>query len=157
MKHYDNYESPLGVLRLYGCDGVLTGLSFEARTGEKALPGEFDLVKKWLDDYFRGRVREPDFPMKPEGTAFQQLIWNLLQQIPFGETKTYGQLAAEAAGILGKDKMSAQAVGQAANRNPIAIIIPCHRCVGAGGNLTGYASGLHRKAWLLNHEQNNRG
>lgn len=156
MTHCDNYESPLGILWLTGCDGVLKGLSFETQTGEKALPGEFDLVKAWLDDYFRGQPREPDFSMKPEGTAFQQLIWNLLLQIPFGETKTYGQLAKEAAQHMGKEKMSAQAVGQAANRNPIAIVIPCHRCVGAGGNLTGYASGLHRKAWLLNHEQNNR-
>ena len=149
----DTYESPLGTLWLTGTRSRLTGLSFKERTGQQAVSGEFDLVKKWLDSYFLGEAPAPDFPMAPAGTAFQKLIWELLLKIPFGQTRTYGQLAREAAEILGKKTMSAQAVGQAVGRNPIAIIIPCHRCLGAGGKLTSYAYGVERKAWLLEHER----
>lgn len=152
--HCDKYESPLGFIWLLGEQGNLTGLSLVEQWGESAAPGEFDTVKRWLDAYFRGEDLEPGFPMAPEGTAFQKLIWDLLRKIPFGQTRTYGELAREAADILGKENMSAQAVGQAVGRNPIAIIIPCHRVVGAGGKLTGYAYGTERKAWLLKHEQN---
>ena len=149
----DTYESPLGTLWLTGTKRGLTGLSFAAQSGQQAVSGEFDLVKKWLDSYFQGEPSVPDFPMMLEGTDFQKLIWHLLLKIPFGQTRTYGQLAREAAEILGKETMSAQAVGQAVGRNPIAIIIPCHRCLGAGGKLTGYAYGVKRKAWLLEHER----
>ena len=107
----------------------------------------------WLDDYFRGIPREIDFQTDPAGTPFQKLIWKFLLEIPYGKTVTYGDLARAAAKAMGKEKTSAQAVGQAVGRNPIAIIIPCHRCVGAKGKLTGYAYGLDRKAWLLKQEQ----
>lgn len=149
----DTYESPLGTLWLTGTRSGLTGLSFAVRSGKQAASGEFDLVKKWLDSYFQGEAPVPDFPMVPAGTGFQQLIWDLLLKIPFGQTRTYGELAREAAEILGRENMSAQAVGQAVGRNPIAIIIPCHRCLGARGKLTGYAYGVERKAWLLEHER----
>lgn len=149
------YESPIGPLWLTGQDGTLTGLSFSVPDVE-AVPGELDMVKHWLDDYFNGISREIDFPVAPSGTAFQKLIWNLLLEIPYGKTVTYGTLAREAAAILGKENMSAQAVGQAVGRNPIAIIIPCHRVVGTKGNLTGYAYGLEIKQWLLDHEGNRR-
>ena len=152
METVDRYESPMGTLWLTGTGGVLTGLSFSKPDGD-FLPGCFDETKHWLDDYFRGIPREIEFSLSPKGSAFRKLIWNLLLEIPYGETATYGELARRAAALLGREKMSAQAVGQAAHRNPIAIIIPCHRLVGAGGNLTGYASGLDRKRWLLNHEQ----
>ena len=152
MDCIDRYESPLGPLWLTGTEGILTGLSF-SEPGESCIPGSFDGAKHWLDDYFQGIPREIEFPLSPKGTAFQKLIWKLLLEIPYGKTATYGELARRAAAELGREKMSAQAVGQAAHRNPIAIIIPCHRLVGAGGNLTGYASGLDRKRWLLNHEQ----
>ena len=92
--------------------------------------------------------------MAPAGTPFQQLVWKLLLDIPFGRTCTYGQLAKQAAVLTGKEKMSPQAMGQAVGRNPIAVIIPCHRVIGGGGRLTGYAWGLERKRWLLAHEQN---
>jgi len=153
--YYDKYESPLGILWLTGCAGMLTGLSFceqVPKDMDQAAPEEFDSVKHWLDDYFRGVPREMDFSMNPQGTPFQKRIWKLLMEVPFGETKTYGALAREAARLLGKEKMSAQAVGQAVGKNPIAIIIPCHRIIGADGTLTGYASGLERKQWLLDHE-----
>lgn len=151
----DKYDSPAGLLWLTGRDGVLTGLSFE-KTHEECVPGNFDAVKCWLDDYFRGIPRQISFPMELSGTPFQQQIWDLLLKIPYGKTVTYGQLAKQAAGILAKEKMSAQAVGQAVGRNPIAIVIPCHRIVGAGGKLTGYAYGIEKKQWLLDHEQNRR-
>ena len=148
----DRYESPIGTLWLTGRKGVLTGLSF-TEPAIHGMPGNFDDVKQWLDDYFRGIPRAIHFPMDPSGTPFQKLIWDLLMEIPFGETCSYGHLAKQAARLLGKENMSSQAVGQAAGRNPIAIIIPCHRCIGAGGKLTGYAYGLDRKQWLLCHEQ----
>ena len=109
-------------------------------------------AREWLEDYFRGGDPEVTFPLAPEGTAFQRKVWNLLLQIPRGHTRTYGELAREMAALLGKKTMSAQAVGQAVGHNPIGIVIPCHRVVGAGGRLTGYAWGLEKKQWLLSHE-----
>lgn len=154
--YYEKYPSPAGTLWLTGNEGVLEGLSLCRSIppeAEPAPPGEFESVKNWLDRYFCGTPSEPEFPLKPRGTPFQKLIWDLLLKIPFGETTTYGELAREAARILGKENMSAQAVGQAVGKNPIAIIIPCHRVIGAGGRLTGYAYGLEKKQWLLSHEQ----
>lgn len=148
----DKYDSPLGALWLTGHDDILTGLSFEELRGDYK-PGDFRAVRHWLDDYFRGIPREMDFPMDPAGTPFQKLIWSFLLEIPYGETVTYGDLAKRAAKAMGKGKMSAQAVGQAVGRNPIAILIPCHRVVGVKGKLTGYAYGLDRKVWLLKQEQ----
>lgn len=106
-------------------------------------------TKRWLDGYFAGR--RPDFapPLKPQGTHFQELVWQLLLDIPYGATTTYGELAQAVAQRLGKERMSAQAVGQAVGHNPIAVIIPCHRVVGKNGQLTGYAGGLERKKALL--------
>lgn len=153
---YDKYPSPLGTLWLYGSAAALVGVSFRGEFCESAEPaqaGEFDPVRRWLDAYFRGEPAAPDFALEPEGTDFQKLVWQQLLKIPFGQTRTYGWMAREVAALLGKEKMSPQAVGQAVGRNPIAIIIPCHRIIGAGGELTGYASGLHRKRWLLEHEQ----
>ena len=95
---------------------------------------------------------EPDFPILLNGTPFQKRVWEILSTIPHGQTVTYGDIAREMAACTGKRKMSAQAVGQAVSRNPISIIIPCHRVVGAGDRLTGYAGGIDRKEWLLRHE-----
>ena len=107
----------------------------------------------WLDRYFAGEPLDPtELPLSPEGSPFRQLIWQLLLQIPYGQTVSYGTLAKKAADILGKPKMSAQAVGQAVGANPIAVIIPCHRVVGADGALTGYAGGIHYKKALLELE-----
>ena len=93
-----------------------------------------------------------EIPLVPEGTEFQKQVWKRLLAISYGKTKTYGEIAREVASMMGKEKMSAQAVGQAVGRNPISILIPCHRCVGARGRLTGYAGGMDRKIWLLRHE-----
>ena len=113
----------------------------------------FKATKAWLTGYFNGeRPALASLALKPAGTPFQQAAWQLLRQIPYGEVRTYGQLAAELGLIFGKEKMSAQAVGQAVSRNPLAIIVPCHRVVGANYNLTGYAGGLGRKIALLGGE-----
>jgi len=107
----------------------------------------------WLDAYFAGKQPAPSaLPLCPKGTAFQQIVWKRLLEIPYGETISYGQLAAELAVQMGKQRMSAQAIGGAVGRNPISIVIPCHRVIGANGRLVGYALGLERKRWLLQHE-----
>ena len=157
MTYYCQYPSPLGMLLLTGDGRNLTGLSMDAEPPPGAEAAEeaevFLQTKSWLDAYFRGMP--PDWlpPMTAAGTAFQKLIWGYLLEIPFGEVRTYSQLAQRAAEDMGKQRMSAQAVGGAVGRNPISIMIPCHRCVGANGSLTGYAWGLERKQWLLGHEQ----
>ena len=150
--------SPLGEITLV-CDGeALVHLSlpgqkpFEkpCRDGEAPL---LDRTKDWLSRYFAGEAPEPgELPLQPEGTAFRKLIWKLLLQIPYGQTVSYGALAKQAAQALGRPRMSAQAVGQAVGANPIAVIIPCHRCVGSDGSLTGYAGGVHYKKALLELE-----
>jgi methylated-DNA-[protein]-cysteine S-methyltransferase len=93
-----------------------------------------------------------DIPLAPGGTSFRRQVWKLLQAIPYGENRSYGDIAREMARLMGKEKMSAQAVGQAVGSNPISILIPCHRVVGAKGQLTGYAGGIPNKIWLLRHE-----
>ena len=156
MVYFAEYTSPLGPLLLLSDGEALTGLRMEAPIPAGAVPGENCPVllaaREWLEDYFRGGDPEVTFPLAPEGTAFQRKVWNLLLQIPRGHTRTYGELAREMAALLGKKTMSAQAVGQAVGHNPIGIVIPCHRVVGAGGRLTGYAWGLEKKQWLLSHE-----
>lgn len=104
----------------------------------------------WLDDYFKGKKPDiNDLNLEPSGTDFRLKVWEILCEIPYGKTITYGEIAKR----ISKDKkMSAQAVGGAVARNPISIIIPCHRVVGANGKLTGYAGGIDRKRFLLNHE-----
>lgn len=146
-----HYPSPVGTLTLVGEGDTLTGLWLE-KDRPAELPPEgyapvFDRAVKWLDGYFHGQPLEIDFDLCPAGTPFQKTVWEILLTVPFGQTRTYGSVAKE----LGQ-KMSSQAVGGAVGRNPISIIIPCHRIVGGGGKLTGYAGGLEAKAWLLRHE-----
>ena len=149
-------SSPLGTLFLISDGTSLTGLWPGPRN---PVPKEeqrddlsvFHSAKAWLSDYFSGRPRDVDFPLSPAGTEFQHRVWNLLLEIPYGETVTYGNLADQ----LGAN-MAPQAVGQAVGRNPIAIIIPCHRVVGARDRLTGYAWGTEKKKWLLRHEEENK-
>ena len=153
MEYFARYSSPIGNLLLLSDGRALTGVQMD--TGD-ARPGDADMVLPkaiaWLDAYFRGEDPEIDFPLSPKGTAFQRQVWDILLAIPKGQTRTYGDIAREMAAKLGREKMSAQAVGGAVGRNPIGIVIPCHRVVGAGNALTGYAWGLDRKLWLLRHE-----
>lgn len=161
--YFTEYDSPLGKLTLAGGEQGLTGLWMEGQkyfgpgltpeTPRREEFGPFDAARDWLDCYFAGeKPQGRELPLDPGGTPFQQLIWSLLLEIPWGETVTYGDLARRAAERLGCESMSAQAVGGAVGHNPISIIIPCHRVVGAKGGLTGYAGGLERKRWLLQWE-----
>ena len=153
LDYYRRYDSPMGPLLLISDGKNLTGLYMNRPIPEKMtqLP-VFQKTEGWLDAYFQGQVRPLDFPIRADGTEFQMRVWDILLTIPFGQTRTYGHIAREMAQILGKEKMSAQAVGQAVGRNPISILIPCHRCLGAKGQLTGYAGGIENKLWLLRHE-----
>ena len=156
-----HYDSPLGGI-LLAADGIgLTGLWFD---GQKYFARDLPVerteqetsvlaeAKLWLDIYFSGR--EPDFtpPLHPIGSAFRQSVWEILLQIPYGETMTYGEIARRLAEKQGLSQMSAQAVGGAVGHNEISIIIPCHRVVGTNGSLTGYAGGIDKKVKLLELE-----
>ena len=156
MEYFSQYESPVGTLLLTSDGESLTGLWMNKPKPAEGREDPEHLVlrkaKEWLDAYFRGEEKETDFPLNPEGTDFQKQVWNMLLAIPYGKTRTYGDIAREMAAYLGKESMSAQAVGGAVGRNPISIFIPCHRVVGAKGQLTGYAGGLENKKWLLHHE-----
>ncbi|MGW2594050.1 methylated-DNA--[protein]-cysteine S-methyltransferase [Streptomyces sp. NPDC001515] len=147
-------DSPYGPLTLVASDGVLCGLYM---TGQRHRPPEetfgvpdpapFDEAVEQLDAYFAGELRAFDLPLRLEGTPFQRLVWAELLRIPYGETRTYGELA----GNLGKPGAS-RAVGLANGKNPVGIIVPCHRVIGASGGLTGYGGGLDRKQRLLAFE-----
>ena len=147
------YDSPLGTLLLTCTDQGLSGIFWNRENPEKqANHPVLQETKQWLDAYFRGENPEVPVPLAPQGTVFQKQVWQLLLSIPYGNTLSYGALAREMAKICGKKKMSAQAVGQAVGKNPISILIPCHRVVGTKGQLTGYAGGLETKIRLLRHE-----
>ena len=153
---YTRMDSPVGELLIVSDGTCLTGLYIQI-SPEKSWRQEeiplFGTVKAWLTDYFDGK--RPDvscLPLKLSGTSFQQRVWAYLLTIPYGRTCTYGEIGREMAVQMGKKAMSAQAVGQAVGHNPISIIVPCHRCVGAGGRMTGYAWGIEKKEWLLAHE-----
>ena len=147
------YDSPIGKLLLTCTDAGLTGLymNWEAPVDPMEHP-ILHQTRRWLDAYFRGEEPAVDLPLHLEGTDFQRRVWKILLTIPCGQTRTYGEISREMAQLLGKEKMSAQAVGQAVGKNPISILIPCHRVVGSKGHLTGYAWGLEKKIWLLRHE-----
>lgn len=151
--YFMEYDSPVGKLLLRSSGEALTGLWIGGEPEGALL--EDDVIcraKVWLDAYFRGEERTVDFPIAPEGTVFQKQVWQSLRSVGWGETRTYGDLAREMAIRTGKETMSAQAVGQAVGKNPISIIIPCHRIIGTKGQLTGYAWGIEKKKWLLEHE-----
>ena len=155
MMNYKIYNSPLGSIHLYSDGTAITGLYLQNQLQQfpvKAVESNADPAIKeailWLDAYFSGMQPSPDnLPLRPSGSAFQQRIWQLLLRIPYGQTVTYGQLAKQLSG-----SMSAQAVGQAVGKNPISIIIPCHRVLGTNNRLTGYAGGIEYKVALLKHE-----
>lgn len=161
MLYQYNYKSPLGILTMASDGENITGLWFEGQKyfastiKEKCITKQLPIFAKavsWLDCYFGGRKPSITLPLAPQGTEFRQQVWQILSTIPYGQTITYGEIAKRIALAMGKEKMSAQAVGGAVGHNPIAIIIPCHRVVGAMGNITGYAGGLDRKIKLLQLE-----
>ncbi len=147
------YDSPVGSLTLSSNGAALTGLEFESP--KYPLPASplgadrvLDSARRQLDRYFAGKLRVFDLPLAPLGTPFQQRVWAALFEIPYGITRSYGALAA----AIGAPKAS-RAVGLANGRNPISIIVPCHRVIGANGSLTGYGGGMERKRHLLDLEQ----
>ena len=155
------YQSPLGEISLASNGECLTGLWFKGQKNygyTLALEYKDETVrvleetKRWLDIYFQGK--DPDFMPQVEvsATSFRMSVWDHLREIPYGKTTTYGNIAAALAKERGVGQMSAQAVGNAVGRNPISIIIPCHRVIGSDGNLTGYAGGLEKKVALLRLE-----
>lgn len=148
------YNSPLGKILLTADGKFLTGLMFsEEETSTESSSEAIETAKEWLDMYFSGK--RPDFmpKLKVNGTDFQKRVWQLLMDIPYGETMSYSQLAKTIAKERGMDKMSARAVGVAAGKNPILLMVPCHRLVGKNGSLTGYAAGIERKRELLRIEK----
>lgn len=163
MYYSTTYSSPIGAMTL-ACDGAsLAGLWLEGQkyhggtisepmTEKSTLP-IFYAAKKWLDRYFAGeKPAISELPLAPVGSDFRQSVWRILCEIPYGEVITYGDIAKKMAARMGRESMSGQAVGGAVGHNPISIIIPCHRVVGAGGSLTGYAGGIHNKIKLLQLE-----
>ncbi len=143
--------SPLGPLRLYARGDELAAVQLpgdDPLAEERTRPSDvLALAADQLREYFAGHRRAFDLPLAPDGTGFQQLVWTALLAIPFGHTRSYGEIAA----AIGRPSAS-RAVGAANGRNPIAIIVPCHRVIGASGALTGYAGGMEAKRWLLAHE-----
>jgi len=156
MLYYAHHDFPIGRLTLAGDETALTGLWIEHQkyyaagiTRDAILQPNLPIFIRtieWLNDYFLGRMPDVhEIPIKPAGTLFRTKVWQYLCEIPYGETRTYGDIADKIGG-------SARAVGNAVGHNPISIIIPCHRVLGAGGTLTGYAAGINIKKQLLKHE-----
>lgn len=153
-----HYASPLGAVTLASDGTALTGLWFEGQKyyaetlaseyTERSLP-VFGRAIEWLDIYFRGTDPGTPPPLSPAGTPFRRAVWAFLLRVPYGHTVTYGSIARALSEKSGCERTSARAVGNAVGHNPISLFIPCHRVVGAGGHLTGYAGGLDRKRQLL--------
>ena len=148
-------DSPVGPLTLVASDGALTGVYMAEQrhrpdSGTFGVPDAraFAAAREQLEGYFGGEIREFELPTAPTGTAWQHRVWAALRAIPYGTTQSYGQLAATL-GVPG----AARAVGLANGRNPLGIVVPCHRVIGSTGALTGYGGGLERKTWLLAHER----
>ena len=155
-------QTPLGEIRLRSDGKSLTGLWFVGQVNDAKEHSDteikddlpiFGQVETWLESYFFGKQTPITFPLQPKGTIFQERVWKILQEIPYGETMTYGEIAQRIAKEKGVATYSAQAVGQAVGKNPISILIPCHRVLGKNGALTGYAGGVHRKKQLLRIER----
>ena len=155
-------HSPLGEVRLRSDGESLKGLWFVGQVNDAKDIDDIEIkndlpifgqVESWLESYFSGKQASITIPLQPKGTSFQQRVWQILQEIPYGKTMTYGEIAQRIAQEKGVETFSAQAVGQAVGKNPISILIPCHRVLGKNGALTGYAGGVHRKEQLLRIER----
>lgn len=162
MLYYKKAASPLGEITLRSDGEALTGLWFadDKHYGAKDIAGAaladldvFTQAEEWLAEYFAGREPKVSVPLKLQGSEFQMQVWRLLQDIPYGRLVTYGDIAKKIAAQKGVARMSAQAVGGAVGHNPLCIIVPCHRVVGANGSLTGYGGGMWRKVRLLELEK----
>lgn len=154
MKQIGYYNGPIGKIGIVENEGVITHVYFEDELKDKIIEeGKSKLLEeacKQLEEYFQGVRKEFNLPLKPKGTPFMESVWKALQDIPYGQTKSYKDIA----GAIGNAK-ACRAVGLANNRNPIPIFIPCHRVIGANGKLVGYGGGLHIKEYLLELEMTN--
>lgn len=157
MIRWDTMASPVGPLLLTGTRDALQGIYFENATSPAAVQSavrdtvHFAEAKRQLQEYFEGTRRAFDLPLEAEGTEFQKLVWQALREIPYGTTISYQELARRVGA-----ETAVRAVGAANGANPIPIVIPCHRVIGADGSLTGYGGGLERKRWLLDLESGQR-
>ncbi|MCX7950344.1 MAG: methylated-DNA--[protein]-cysteine S-methyltransferase [Clostridiales bacterium] len=142
------YDSPIGLIKITANENAITGLDFVYKKTKEEENELIIICKKQLDEYFKGERIEFDLNIHLNGTEFQVAVWNELKKIPYGEKRSYKDIAK----AIGNEK-AVRAVGGANNKNKIAIIVPCHRVVGSDGSLTGYAGGLWRKQWLLEHEK----
>jgi methylated-DNA-[protein]-cysteine S-methyltransferase len=154
MRNIFYYATKVGRIRIEEDGTSITKLDFISTDDEEEITekNETALLReaiKQLEEYFEGKRKSFDLPLNLEGTEFQKKVWNALKEIPYGETRSYGEIAK----VIGNEK-AARAVGMANNRNPISIIIPCHRVIGASGKLVGYGGGLHIKEKLLEVEKN---
>lgn len=143
-------KSPVGSLTLVANDEALLAVQFEGSEFAEAVAASTPILertKKQLNEYFAGARREFDLPLQPSGTPFQCSVWDALLKVPYGKTASYLDIAKRV-----KNPKAMRAVGAANGRNPIALIIPCHRVIGSDGSLTGYGGGMERKHWLLQHE-----
>jgi methylated-DNA-[protein]-cysteine S-methyltransferase len=155
MNYYTEIDSPVGTLQLRGNGKALTGVFMDEQRYRPEMPKDlirddelFVAAREQFAAYFAGKLQVFDLVLAPQGTEFQKIVWQALLAIPFGATESYGALAKR----IGNANAS-RAVGLANGHNPIGIIIPCHRVIGANGSLTGYGGGIERKQWLLNHER----
>ena len=147
------YPSPIGPVEVFGTPEAIVSVSFVKRRfpDDRALPECVKEGLRQLDEYFKGSRKNFSLKLLPRGTPFQKLVWQQLKRIPYGKVASYGDVAR----AIGQPQ-AYRAVGNANNKNPIGIIIPCHRVIGSDGKLVGYGSGLWRKEWLLNHENRER-
>jgi methylated-DNA-[protein]-cysteine S-methyltransferase len=147
-RSYAYYESPIGLIEIGGTAEGVTWLAFvQERRAEFESHAHLDQAVQQLAEYFNGSRRIFELPLRPEGTEFQRQVWGQLLQVPFGQTASYRDIAT----AIGRPQ-AVRAVGAANGRNPISIVVPCHRVLGSNGGLTGYGGGLWRKEWLLRHE-----
>jgi len=151
--HKLDYESPIGVIEIIGTHEAISSILFSEKNkivnfSQPETPPVLAECYNQLDEYFKGARHEFTFPYQFEGTDFQKIVWNALIKIPYAETGSYKDIA-----VLIKNEKAIRAVGSANGKNKLSIVIPCHRVIGSNGKLTGYAGGLWRKEWLLQHER----
>lgn len=164
MIHIKEYISPVGVITIADVDGAVAGVWLDGQKYFMGTLSDESIIRcdtpvliaaaEWLERYFSGECPDiAELPLRPSGNEFRRTVWEVLCRIPYGRVTAYKEIASEAARIMGKERMSAQAVGGAVGHNPISVIIPCHRVIGSDGSLTGYAGGVDIKARLLEHEK----
>jgi methylated-DNA-[protein]-cysteine S-methyltransferase len=145
------YHSPLGPLLIEETGGAITALGLSDEKKDLETSPLLEKAIQELDEYFQGKRQDFDLPVRFQGTEFQDLVWRELRKIPYGKTRTYGEIAS----LIGREK-AVRAVGGACNRNALMLLVPCHRVLGSNGKLTGFACGLDKKAFLLDLEKQNR-